>query len=82
MLMIARRFGAFLCNHLGNESDIFIGEQFQTLGNHPVLDILFADNSLFAFLSSGIFTVVVMILVSRFSCAAVAHYHLLAVAAE
>ena len=71
-----------LSHLLGNEADFLLGQHFQTLVDHTVLDIRLADDLLAALFPAGVFAHIVVILPAGLAGAAVAHHHFLAVSAE
>lgn len=79
---VIRAFGALLSHLLGNEADFLLGQHFQTLVDHTVLDIRLADDLLAALFPAGVFAHIVVILPAGLAGAAVAHHHFLAVSAE
>ena len=79
---VIRAFGALLSHLLGNEADFLLGQHFQTLVDHTVLDIGLADDLLAALFPAGILAHIVVILPAGLAGAAVAHHHFLAVSAE
>ena len=79
---VVRAFGALLGHLLGNKADFLLGQHFQTLVDHTVLDIRLADDLLGTLFPAGIFAHIVVILPAGLAGAAVAHHHFLAVSAE
>ena len=79
---VIRAFGALLSYLLGNEAYLFLGQHFQTLVDHTVLDVGLADDLLAALFPAGVFAHIVVILPAGLAGAAVAHHHFLAVPAE
>ena len=79
---VIRAFSALLSYLLGNEADFLLGQHFQTLVDHTVLDIRLADDLLAALFPAGVFAHIVVILPAGLAGAAVTHHHFLAVSAE
>lgn len=79
---VVRAFGALISHLLGNKADFLLGQHFQTLVDHTVLDVGLADDLLAALFPAGVFAHIVVILPAGLAGAAVAHHHFLAVSAE
>ena len=74
---VIRAFGALLSHLLGNEADFLLGQHFQTLVDHTVLDIRLADDLFAALFPAGVFAHIVVILPAGLAalCGA-ARYHI------
>ena len=79
---VVRAFGALLSHLLGDKTYLLLGQHFQTLIDHTVLNVRLADDLLAALFPASVFAHIVVILPAGLAGAAVAHHHFLAVPAE
>ena len=79
---VIRAFGALLSHLLGNKPYLLLGQHFQALIDHTVLNVSLTDDLLVALFPAGILAHIVVILPAGLAGATVAHHHFLAVSAE
>ena len=79
---VVRAFGTLLSHLLGNKPYLLLGQHFQALIDHTVLNVRLTDDLLVALFPAGILAHIVVILPAGLAGATVAHHHFLAVSAE